>query len=166
MLLSFEYLQGGRLHNPSGKPIQLFCPLHSKNIFTYAYMEFSVFKLVPIDSCPITGYCWVSPSYLYTVIKYFWACFNFFYFFFSRLNSSISLSLSLYVRCSTFLYWNCFKTPTSLLYCKPRTWPSTPDVSDQCGGNHCCIKGCSQLAIISPIALRVLKYHIRDSQIK
>jgi len=56
---------------------------------------------------------------------------------FSRLNSPVCLSLSSYIRCSSSLiafvasFWACFSPCFSCTW-KPRTGPSSADVSHQC----------------------------------
>jgi len=52
--LAFKYLQGWRLHNPSGQPLPLLSHPHSEKVFPDVQTEPSVFQAVPTASCYVT----------------------------------------------------------------------------------------------------------------
>ena len=49
----FEYLQGGRLHNPSGQPLPALSHPHRKKVFPDVQLC-PAFQFVPIASSPVT----------------------------------------------------------------------------------------------------------------
>lgn len=51
---AFEDLQGGKLHNLSGKPVSVFHHPHSIEVLLDVQKEPPVFQFVPIASCPGT----------------------------------------------------------------------------------------------------------------
>lgn len=65
-----------------GKPVPLPHHSHSKKVFSYAYMQFSVFQFVLIGACPGTGHYWEESGFIffpplirsiYTWIRASWA---------------------------------------------------------------------------------------------
>ena len=71
--MSFEYLQGRRHNDLSGKPAPVFDHPHSKNLFPDVQMEPPVFRFVPIVSGPVTGHHRKEPGSLFFAppIKHF-----------------------------------------------------------------------------------------------
>ena len=61
--IAFEYLQGWRLHNFSGQPVQVLSHPHSKKVFPDVQTACPVFLFVPIASGPVTALkrAWVHP---------------------------------------------------------------------------------------------------------
>lgn len=94
--MAFDYLQGWRLHNIPGQPMP---------VLSHPHRVFRVFQFVPVVSGPVPGNHWEESGSLflhlpfrnsYTLMKFPMS------FFFSRLKSPSSLSLSLYrARCSS-----------------------------------------------------------------
>lgn len=112
--MAFEYLQGWRLHNIPGQ----FMP-----VLIHPHRVFPVFQFVPVVSGPIPGNHWEESGslFLHLPFRYSYTLMRFpLSFFFSRLKSPSSLSLSLYrERCSnpliifmalhwtsSTMYWN------------------------------------------------------------
>lgn len=65
--LSFEYLKGWRHHNLSEQPSPAFAHLHNlerKKVLS-VQIEFPIFQLVPIASCPVSGHYWGKPGSIF-----------------------------------------------------------------------------------------------------
>jgi len=95
--LTFEYLQGWRLHNLSGQSVPLLSLPCSKKVFSCVQIEFLFIPFVLIASCFLSGHHWeeslclifIPPSHqvFMHVGKIPWSLL------FSRVNSPSSLSL-------------------------------------------------------------------------
>jgi len=52
----FEYLQGRKIHNPSGEPVPVLCHPQREEVPPPVQMELPMFQFVPVAPCPVTGH--------------------------------------------------------------------------------------------------------------
>jgi len=92
------------LHSFSRQPVPRLWHLHSTEVLLGVQTASLMFQFVPIASCPGTGYCWKElSSVLFALSLQVFVCVEEINLrlLFSRMNSSSSLSLCSYERCSS-----------------------------------------------------------------